>query len=111
MCLAVGCEDASPAVLETLADVMKHYVATVGVHARNIAENGCRADVTEIDVLTALKQVGPEAVQWPELERFAKQWKQPCPSKVRVSNECLRIRNHGRRFRTNVSGLFSRFQP
>ena len=62
-CLAIGATHAQPAVLETMADVVKHYVATIGAHAHAVAEHGGRADVNVLDVLAAMKQMGPEAVR------------------------------------------------
>jgi histone H3/H4 len=61
-CLAVGATRAHPALLETLADVVKHFVATLGAHAHAVAEHGGRADVNVLDMLAAMKQMGPEAV-------------------------------------------------
>ncbi len=79
--MAVGVTRSSPTVLETLADIIKHYVAEIGLQARAVAEHGGRADVTAVDILAALKQTGPEAVQWKDLKEFAfnesVSWQQP----------------------------------
>jgi histone H3/H4 len=58
VCLAVGCRRAEEAVLDTLADIIKEYVKTIGTHANNIAEAGGRTVVTPLDALSALKQMG-----------------------------------------------------
>lgn len=63
-CLAVGASRAYPPVLETLADIVKHYVATLGAHAHAVSEHGGRTDVNVLDILAAMKQMGPEAVRY-----------------------------------------------
>lgn len=82
VCRAVGCQRAFPSVLDTLADVIKHFVETVGTHAHRIAEHGGRQDVTVVDALAAMKQMGPEPIDWRGLRNFAfndqgSSWQQP----------------------------------
>jgi histone H3/H4 len=62
VCLASGCTRAFPSVIETLADVMKQYIAEIGVHARGVADHGGRADINVIDILAAMKQIGKNRV-------------------------------------------------
>mmetsp|Transcript_31040 Transcript_31040/g.62984 ORF Transcript_31040/g.62984 Transcript_31040/m.62984 type:complete len:206 (-) Transcript_31040:290-907(-) len=82
VCLAVGCSRVDEAVLDTLADVVKEYVKTIGTHANNIAEAGGRTVCTPLDALSALKQMGPKEVSIVELRRFEKSWQQPFHAEV-----------------------------
>eukprot|EP00616_Rhizochromulina_sp_CCMP1243_P010185 CAMPEP_0118964072 /NCGR_PEP_ID=MMETSP1173-20130426/1841_1 /TAXON_ID=1034831 /ORGANISM="Rhizochromulina marina cf, Strain CCMP1243" /LENGTH=222 /DNA_ID=CAMNT_0006912493 /DNA_START=115 /DNA_END=783 /DNA_ORIENTATION=+ len=86
ICLALGFERTYPAVLDTIADVIKHYVETIGSHAHAITEHGGRQDVTAIDIIAAMKQLSPHPVNWQELRRFAfneqGSWQQPFHAEI-----------------------------
>ena len=71
VCLAVGASRTYPSVLDTLSDVTKQYVTTIGLHARNVAETGARTDVSVVDVLAAMKQMGAGGCHWADLNEFA----------------------------------------
>mmetsp|Transcript_2083 Transcript_2083/g.2489 ORF Transcript_2083/g.2489 Transcript_2083/m.2489 type:complete len:252 (-) Transcript_2083:54-809(-) len=87
ICRAVGCQRAYPSVLDTIADVMKHYIGTIGTHAHAVAAHGGRSKIAATDVLAAMKQMGPDPVDWRSLRDFAlnedgASWQQPFHAEI-----------------------------
>ena len=98
VCLAVGASRTYPSVLDTLADVTKHYIATLGLHAKGAAKIGGRTEVSAVDVLVATKQMGPGGCSWRDLNEFAFNevgpWQQPFHAEVPVLPARKRKREH-----------------
>ena len=98
VCLAVGASRTYPSVLDTLSDVTKQYVTTIGLHARNVAETGARTDVSVVDVLAAMKQMGAGGCHWADLNEFAFNdvgpWQQPFHAEVPMLPVRKRKRDH-----------------
>mmetsp|Transcript_21690 Transcript_21690/g.31564 ORF Transcript_21690/g.31564 Transcript_21690/m.31564 type:complete len:275 (+) Transcript_21690:41-865(+) len=71
-CLALDYKNAQSSALDSLADVVKHFIQTVGVEMHNCAETSGRADPGIFDCKSALSAVeGSKMPIWRELQTFA----------------------------------------
>ncbi len=100
VCYRVGASRSYPSVLNTLADVTKEYIKTIGRQSSGVAVNGGRADVSAVDIMSGLKQMGYGQATWMELKKFAfnesggPSWHFPCPVEVPMLPVRKRKREH-----------------
>jgi hypothetical protein len=95
--LAFDFEVSNDNLVESLADVVRHYVEKLGNLSKEVAETGGRAKLGVQDVVVALNKLVPEATSWRELRDFGfesvqnpgeakdtlvPRWVQPFPSSV-----------------------------
>ena len=69
--VALGYKEAHTAVIDSLADIVRHFIEKVSRVAREIAEEHGRAQPGVQDIMYALDTIQPMNTSWSELAQFA----------------------------------------
>ena len=69
--VALGYKEAHSAVVDSLADIVRHFIEKVSRVAREIAEEHGRAQPGVQDIMYALDTIQPMNISWSELAQFA----------------------------------------
>ena len=69
--VALGYKEAHSAVVDSLADIVRHFIEKVSRVAREIAEEHGRAQPGIQDIMYALDTIQPMNTSWSELAQFA----------------------------------------